>query len=189
MLIILEGCDKSGKSTLVNALQKKLNAVVIRKSYIEQLYPINWQEAQMHDWETLLDRVIASNPDTMFIADRSFITQTVFQLHEHDCEGQITDEQFNKFLTYCHVVNSMKSLTVICQSPYFEVEGFIRDVNHFNGLRTTYVALPIEHINNVIVLDQCNKMLYDRVYDVIHAFEELNDMQFDESTNTFTYTK
>lgn len=185
MLIILDGCDKSGKSTLANALQKKLNAVVIRKSYVDELYPINWQEAQMHDWETLLDRVIASNPDTMFIADRSFLTQTVFQLNEYEGKGVLTDEQFNKFLAYCHVVNKLDALTVVCQSPYYEVEGFVRDLEHFNSLRKTYASLAVEYINNAVIIDQCNKMLYDRVYDVIHEFERMNNMHFDEQTNTF----
>lgn len=129
MLIIVEGPDKSGKSTIVKILQKMYNAILIRKQYCEHLYPIDYGKASLYDWQAILDRVVLANPDQVFIADRSFFTQTAYQLATGHDEYAITDEQWQAFCNYCKTVSSIKHLVILCEADYFEIDHIVDSID------------------------------------------------------------
>jgi hypothetical protein len=129
MVIIFEGLDKSGKTMLSTLLQSVMpTSLMIRKTYNQNLYPINYSIASEYDWQAILDRVILPNPKATFIADRSFFTQTVYQM----CLGvgvhAITESQFNMFENYCKVLKEIPHLVVYCYSAKYELDSMVTNL-------------------------------------------------------------
>ena len=168
MLLIVEGLDRSGKTTLVNLvreqLSKHIQTVLIRKSYDERLYPINYSIAQTYDWQAILDRLVLANPDVLFIADRSFITQTAFQLVFGSGEHAQTDEQRQMFDNYCKVCED--ACIVYCMSDRFELDGMIQSIHDRTCLDACYVDIVSTFKHNML-LDMDNQSLATTVNNVV----------------------
>jgi len=173
MLLILEGVDKSGKSTLADLLNEQLSksipVVIIRKQYDERLYPINYTIAQMYDWQAILDRVVLANPNILFIADRSFITQTAFQLAFGTGEHQITSEQLAMFNNYCKVCSD--ACVVYCKSERFELDHMVQSIEDRQMLINNYIRL-VGKFDNALVLNMDNAPLAKLVSDVVTFLQD-----------------
>jgi thymidylate kinase len=126
MLIIFEGLDKSGKSTMANLLHGAIKgSMLIRKTYAKELYPIDYGKASEYDWQALFDRVILANPDATFIADRSFFTQTVYQVCLGTGVNAITDAQMHMYNAYCDILRKIPHLIVYCKSARYEYDSMV----------------------------------------------------------------
>lgn len=131
MLIIIEGLDKSGKSTLVKALTKQHpNAILLKKSYIPELEIKEYYDVYHSDWQVLLDRVVFANPDKLFIADRSFITAYGYYILDQSKSAEInkiaaTFEKYAKALSAN--ADTLKTLIVYCKSSLYEYDDTVQN--------------------------------------------------------------
>jgi thymidylate kinase len=164
MLIICEGLDKSGKSTLVQILHMQIkNSIVIKKTYNENLYPIDFGAASCYDWQAMLDRIVLANPDVVFIADRSFFTQTVYQICLGVGEHTITNEQMQMFNNYCKVVQEMPHLVIYCQSSNFELDRMVRTKQIRAKLDDMYKRTLQQSGLNVLMLNMTETTLQNNI--------------------------
>lgn len=153
MLIIFEGLDKSGKSMLAKITKELLDGVLIKKQYADQLNPVNFTEASLYDWQALLDRVILANPDLTFVADRSFITQTVYQSllgsGEHACRAK----HIQAYNAYVETVKRMPHLVVYCESDMaYELDSMVTSLAVRQRLHQAYKqAIKDTGLNRIIV--------------------------------------
>jgi len=77
-LVIIEGLDKSGKSTLAKELAKKFKMDYFKSSY-DPAHHFDTEESARYDWNFLLDVLSKTKVDIVF--DRSFITQYVYSTY------------------------------------------------------------------------------------------------------------
>lgn len=125
MLIIFEGLDKSGKSFYANLLKHKFpGSILIKRMHTEILYPIDYDEGSKYDWQAMYDRIILANPDTMFIADRSFFTHIVYQTCLK-AKGTVKPEHIEAYNKYVQVLLNMPHLVIYMKSNRFELDGMI----------------------------------------------------------------
>jgi thymidylate kinase len=139
-LIIIEGLDKSGKSMLTNILRAKYNACLIRKQYSSDLYPIDFSKASEYDWQAILDRVVLANPDLVFIADRSFFTQTLYQMSFGSAEHAANSAQLTAFNNYCEVLSKMPHCIIYCHSVRYELDFMVNSMQKHKNLHELYMS-------------------------------------------------
>lgn len=172
MLVIFEGVDHSGKSTLVQILHQELpGSIVIKKQYDEHLYPIDFGLASEYDWQAILDRIVLANPDVTFIADRSFFTQTVYQLCLGTGSHAITNAQMQMFNNYCKVVQSMPHLVVYCQSPTYELDRMITSIDIRHKLDNMYKKTFMQSGLNVLPLNTAEGTMHSKIEIILEAIQ------------------
>lgn len=174
MLIIFEGLDKSGKSMLAKIVQKSLHAVMIRKTYNTNLYPIDYSKASEYDWQAILDRVVLANPDIDFVADRSFFTQTAYQVCLGTGEHAITDAQSSMYNNYCKVVKSIPHLIVYCESAKYELDSMVTNVRTKNAIDAMYKKMLAKSELTTLILDVDDNTLYTSVRQILDTIVALN---------------
>lgn len=177
MLILYEGTDKSGKSTLLQLVMQALRyqgmpCLTIRKQYNADLYPIDFGKASMYDWQAILDRVVLANPDVLFLADRSFLTQAAWQTALGEDEHAMTDEQRHMLDMYCKVCNDINALTVYCKSDRFELDTIVDSINKRQLILDAYDSW-LSKLDNVLILDTDNLTIYDCFKLVLDKVNEL----------------
>lgn len=169
MLIIFEGLDKSGKSSMAGLMQNALHGLSIRKTYNKVLYPIDYSKASVYDWQALLDRVILANPEHTFVADRSFFTQTVYQLCLGTGEHAITTEQMSMFNNYCKTVKQIPHLVVYCKSARYELDSMVTNITIRRKLDELYEQTLTDSGLNVLILNTDEGTLFDKYQKVLQA--------------------
>lgn len=172
MLIIFEGLDKSGKSTMANMLQQHKHAIMIKKTYNKQLYPIDYSKASVYDWQAILDRVILPNKDLMFIADRSFLTQTAYQVCLGHGEHAITAEQTAMYNNYCEVVKTMPHLVVYCTSKRYELDSMVTNLRTRAKLNDLYIDLLKQSGMHHLILDMDNATMHDNYNKILTTIKQ-----------------
>lgn len=174
MLIIFEGLDKSGKSTLAGAIQSMLpGSVMIKKQFEPALYPINYSQASVYDWQAMFDRVILANPEMTFIADRSFFTQTVYQLCLGRGNDAITDEQMNMFNAYCKVLAKIPHLVVYCKSSQYELDSLVTNLEIHSKLDAMYEKTMLGASLNSLVINAEESSLASKIHTITDKIKEI----------------
>jgi thymidylate kinase len=164
MLIILEGLDRSGKSFYTELIKRaNRGSVLIKRQHDPRLYPIDYNEGSLYDWQAIYDRVILANPDTLFIADRSFFTHIIYQ----SClikENVVKPEHIDRFNSYCEVLTSMPHLVIYTESNRYELDGMIVNRNLRNKISDMYKTIfgNIKNLN-FLLLNIDDNSLYDTV--------------------------
>lgn len=139
MLVILEGVDKSGKSLLVDMLHNEFpESILIRKQYDSDIYPIDGPGAPIHDWLTIFDRLVLANPDKLFIADRSFITQILYQQVYGHGEHAATEFELTAYQKQETVLAKIPHLVVLCESCQYELDSMVTSLKQVERLREVY---------------------------------------------------
>jgi thymidylate kinase len=174
MLIIFEGLDKSGKSTLASAIHSMLpGSIMIKKQFEPALYPINYSKASVYDWQAMFDRIILANPDVTFIADRSFFTQTVYQLClGHDSDA-ITDEQMHMFNAYCAVMQKIPHLVIYCKSSQYELDNLVTNLEIRSRLDAMYEKTMLGSSLNSLVINAEESSLASKIHTITDKIKEI----------------
>jgi hypothetical protein len=140
MLIICEGADKAGKSMIARRLHEQFaNCVMIKKTYNDILYPIDFTAAALHDWITLLDRAILGNPDTLFVADRSWITQTIYQSYYGKDDSAVTPAHMLAELKCNEVLKTIPHIVILAESDRYELDTLVTSTHHVDAIKEAYV--------------------------------------------------
>ena len=116
MIIIVEGFDRSGKTTLCDLICEKTKIKKFKSSF-EIFSKIDLEEAIKHDWRFVLD--ILSQVEFDIVFDRSFISQYVYSkilridnvIHQFKSIGNYD----NMFKLYCDKLENIKHLIVYCE--------------------------------------------------------------------------
>lgn len=121
MLIIFEGFEKAGKTTLAKKIKEKYNFLYFKPT--KQINSgLNLERSIMYDWRFLLD-LIHQN-DFNLIIDRSFISQYVYsmvlRLNNILKEYNSFDLYNQLFYEYCEKINNIKSLVVYCTRENYQ---------------------------------------------------------------------
>ena len=124
MILIFEGFDKSGKTTLAKKISEKYNFSYFKPT--KQINSsINLEESIKHDWRILLD--LFSQININIIIDRSFISQWVYSiiLRKDLIKKQYGNlEEYNKiFENYCNELNKINSLIIFCKRKNYDNEN------------------------------------------------------------------
>ncbi|WIC41351.1 thymidylate kinase [Chryseobacterium phage MA9V-1] len=131
MLVLFEGPDGSGKSTLIAKIKQKFlpEALVCKRNSFktynpeESKYPTNIDLtlSAPWDWRFFLEMHEANFKSHNFLCDRSFITQRVYQ----DALGPETKtpELDATLLAYEHEVSQIPHLVVYCKRKTLRNDG------------------------------------------------------------------
>ena len=90
MLILLEGVDGSGKTTLCNQLKEKGIPIVTAVDRLSKFPYYEWL------------KLVYEN--TVSVVDRSFITELVYRTNDRKDVGTMTLEDMCKILPFCKVI-------------------------------------------------------------------------------------
>lgn len=181
MLIIFEGLDKSGKSTMANLVARGLNnALLIRKTYAKELYPIDYGKASEYDWQALFDRVILANPNATFVADRSFFTQTVYQVCLGTGINAITDAQMSMYNAYCDVLKRIPHLVVYCKSARYEYDSMVTNPIAKSKLDVLYQQSIQQSGINHIVLDMDVDTMHGTYSKLMQAIQSAKAIKYNK---------
>lgn len=168
MLVIFEGLDKSGKTFYANLLKEaNKGSVLIKRMHDERLYPIDYDEGSKYDWQAMYDRIILSNPDTLFIADRSFFTHIIYQTCLKPI-GTVKDEHIEWFNKYVKVLTSMPHLVVYMESSRYELDSMISNRN----LRDSIAKIYDKTLNDIENLNLLKINIDD--YDLYGVMNQIN---------------
>jgi len=79
-IIIIEGCDLSGKTYAIERIAKRLNSGFILKNTFKPKFKDDSEKLYKHYWEIidLIDHHSGTNPDEIIILDRFFPSQAVY---------------------------------------------------------------------------------------------------------------
>jgi thymidylate kinase len=164
MIVIFEGLDRSGKTFYADLMkQNNIGSVLIKRQHEQSLYPIDYNEGSKYDWQAMFDRIILANPDTLFLADRSFFTHMIYQTClVHD--NPIKHEHVVWFNKYCKLLTMIPHLVVYTESNKYELDGMIVNRNLRDKISDMYrrVLSNITDLN-YITLDIDHSCLYDNL--------------------------
>jgi len=156
MIIIFEGFDKSGKTTLANLLKQKYNFLYFKPT--RQINSgLNLEQSIKYDWRFLFDFLNQNNVNV--IIDRSFISQYVYSfiLRRENilAEYSLYSEYDSLFIEYCEMLNNLEHLVVYCKrSDYTNATDDKVDININQDIKTMYdYFFDTYAINNLIT---CN---------------------------------
>lgn len=115
MILLFEGWDKAGKTTLSKKIQNELNFQYF-KSTKEINSNVDLEEAIKYDWRFMLDFLSQITCDVCF--DRSFISQYVYSylLREENIQKKYTSFNVyeNIFKNYVKQFNNIQSKIIYC---------------------------------------------------------------------------
>jgi hypothetical protein len=156
MIIIFEGFEKSGKTTLSKLLSNEKKYSYFRAT--NQINSnINLEQSIKHDWRFFLD--FAKQCEQNVVIDRSFISQWVYSmiLRKENILKEFSNygEYFDIFANYCHDLNKLDSLVVFCKREnYNEEQDEHINVNKSKIFNETYNEFfKMFRIKNII---ECN---------------------------------
>lgn len=153
MRVIIDGCDGTGKSTIVEKLANILGCNVIRLTYAGD------RSVKAYYQMMSVDNVIH---------DRSFISEIIYPKYfgrdsrlEPDCEGYLH-----------HLVDNLSiKLFILTASPETiekrirqRGDEYIKDIDKFRKINRDYLAYAGQH--NICVIDTTNKTI-DQIVDEI----------------------
>jgi thymidylate kinase len=195
MLILFEGPDGSGKTTLIKQLTSKhlQNALVCKrnsfKTYSEETsnYPVNIDLTQsaLYDWRFFLEMHAANFASHMFLCDRSFITQVVYQ----NATGPETKfDALDKTLeAYEKEVKNLPHLVVFCKRSTLRNDN---DVHFINGKEDDIVKEYFNYMQNTslntIHLDTEKLTVDASVALVLGAIQAAYNLYVNESKDKLT---
>jgi len=117
MIIILEGGEKTGKSTLAEKIQKE-NYFAYYRSTHQKDKKTNLEEAIKHDWRFFLDIYSQIKYDFDIIFDRSFISQYVYSTlfrKQNILKYYNNLKNYEKiFKNYCNILYKVEHLIIYC---------------------------------------------------------------------------
>lgn len=163
MLIIFEGPDGAGKSTLINKLKRNhlTDALVCKRSSFktynpeESNYPMNIDLTQsaLWDWRFFLEMMGQSFISHNIMCDRSYITQRVYQ----DVTGVETKtELLDKTLIALEKETlKLPHILVYCRSKYLRNDG---DFKHMDNKEISIIHRYEKYIKDECIL---NKIVID----------------------------
>lgn len=175
MLVIFEGNEDSGKTTLLSAIKTVRPYFVASKrtsfktwwdDYSSGMikYPENWDLAESfkHDWRFFLEMLGQDGAKlTTFLCDRSFITHMIFAKALYpETWNSLMDEYYE---AYEHEMLKMQHVIVYCKRDVQDFE------DHFSGDRS---------------LGQEDYDLLAEQYDIWRAKTKLNVLDIDNNNYT-----
>lgn len=155
MLVILEGPDGSGKTTLANTLCEEYN--------FNNITPVPREWPEQFGTAADLFRNLA-NDEKLYVMDRCFITEWIYRVVMYDKTPTINLEQIVKLLTYW----SSNVYYVFC----FNKNAYSNAINRGE----TYVAT--QSLHNEI----CKA--YEFVYNTLNRFTDINLLEYDYTINS-----
>ena len=121
MILLFEGWDKAGKTTLSKKVQSELNFQYF-KSRKEIHSGVDLEEAIKYDWRFMLDFLSQITCDVCF--DRSFISQYVYSylLREENIQKKYLSfaNYENIFKNYVNQFNNIQSKVIYCYRKDYE---------------------------------------------------------------------
>ena len=168
MLIIISGCDRTGKSTIAQQLADKLNAV-----YTHFSYPSSKEEAKQEYYNFI--ETISLNK--MYICDRFYEGEYVYapiyrdyQLdYSHEIERKIKDTTSALFIYVRADLHVIQDRIKSCGEDYVKDEDIIRVINNYD-LFINQLMLPY------IILD--NNTLDDLSNNICISLDAIKTMDF-----------
>jgi len=122
-LIIFEGFEAAGKTTLCKLLQQSLNCEYFRST--KQINSgLNLESAIQYDWRFMLDFVSQLKYSQTYIFDRSFISQYVYSYilrEERILSIFLTLNDYDQvFKWYCSALQDIDHLVVLCTRENYD---------------------------------------------------------------------
>ena len=152
MLIIIEGPDKIGKSTLINALSKKIPCIIIKNCN----RPISNDDTNLKkSYQTILQFIKQNHKEYNIILDRFYPSQMVYSILRG--KDSFKDNWYNDFEKQ---VAETKPLYVYC-------------VNQFKTIKERHLLKKDEYIK----INQLRMLI--RRYDFFYSLTELPKMRLD----------
>jgi hypothetical protein len=149
---------------------------MIKKTYNPILYPINFTEAAKFDWETIMDRLVLSNPDILFVADRSYITQVIYQSYFGTGENAVTQAHQDMEKKLNAVLKTVPHLVVLPESDQYELDSMVTNVHQVDAIKQAYVdyieQLASQGVNTIRV--HTTKSPFTVTFDQI--MDKINDI-------------
>ena len=142
MIIIFEGVDKAGKTTLAKKISKEYNIKYFKSSH-EIFSGIDLEESIKYDWLFMLD--FLKQTDFNVIFDRSFISQFVYSLHYRykniEKHYNKLSDYFNVFAKYINILCSIPHIVIYCNRENYVVvkdEKILLNSRVINSLKNEY---------------------------------------------------
>jgi cytidylate kinase len=159
MLILFEGPDGSGKTTLIKHIKQKhlKDALICKrnsfKSYNSDvsLYPnnIDLTQSALYDWRFFLEMHKSNFASHMFLCDRSFITQKVYQdITGPDTKTQLLDDTL---IALEQEVSTVPHLVVYCKNKKLRNDS---DFVFMDGKEDAIVKRYEDFFNNECMLNK-----------------------------------
>lgn len=122
MILLFEGWEKVGKTTLANKVKDELNFNYFRSS--KQINSgINLERAIQYDWRFMIDFLSQIQIDVCF--DRSFISQYVYSnllRKKNILKNYDLDQYDNVFKQYCDLLSSFNYKIIYCYREQYDDE-------------------------------------------------------------------
>ena len=166
MLILFEGPDGSGKTTLINALKTHhfKDALICKRNSFKTWsednsnYPINIDltESALWDWRFFLEMHKSNFASHMFLCDRSFITQIVYQNAtgpetKFDALDKTLDAYEKEVFDVPHLVVYCKRSTLRNDGDIYFINGKEDDILKEYDKYMSDVKLNTLHLNTEII--------------------------------------
>lgn len=163
MLIIFEGPDGSGKSTLIDKLVRNhlKDALVCKRSSFKTFDPetshypinINLTESALWDWRFFLEMNTRNFKTHNFLVDRSFITQRIYQ----DVTGAHTKTDIldKTLIALEKETAELPHLLIYCRSKHLRNDG---DFIHMDNKEISIIDRYETYIKDECIL---NKLVID----------------------------
>jgi len=116
MLIVFDGVDKTGKSTLCNIISKKFSTPIFHRKNKMLNSSINLEESFKYDWDILLDYFESNNDQSHCIFDRSFFSQYPYSLVFRTKNVAIT---YNSLIEYKNIFKNYYERSKSCGIIFF----------------------------------------------------------------------
>jgi len=141
MIILVEGVDKSGKSTLIDLFLQQNHAYKKYRSNHQKDKKIDLEVAIKHDWRFFLD--ICSQTDQNIIFDRSFISQYVYSMifrKKNILNHFSSIEEYQKiFKEYCIQLSELQYKVFYCfRNDYTNVIDDYLDISYHKKLKEQF---------------------------------------------------
>lgn len=119
MIIIFEGPDRCGKTTLAKKVAEHFS-IPYFKSSKQGFCEVDLEQGNKHDWRFMLDFLSQTNPNVVF--DRSFISQYVYSriFREENVlkNFESLDKYWDLIRSYYYSLINMPHLIVYCRRKY-----------------------------------------------------------------------
>ena len=158
MIIIMEGFDDSGKTTMARYISQEYEIPIFRSSDQTDLL-INKEEAFKHDWRMLLDLFFQVKVDVIF--DRSFITQYVYSinLRKQSVKKEFSPNYMKRynalFCHYCQKLAKINHYIFLCNREDYSNVNNEYNKKHRLYIKSSFISFHTEY-DDVLNIEMIN---------------------------------
>lgn len=182
-IIIFEGCDSSGKTTLLNHFNNRLDSKCMTYKATKSIYDLkkfNFELSIQYDWKCLFDFMSQMSSPDVILFDRSFISQWVYSntfRRKSIIENYDLPRTYDEiFIDYCRILNSFNYIIVYCErEDYSSVTDDESDMTKSSDIKHFYHEF-FNKIANVGGLSKSSILSLKFEDGIQHNISALNDM-------------